>query len=267
MRTPLLALLLACGGQTVGTASSSTPWPPADDGGTYAGEIPLLEAAAADEPAADPPASATPASVAVGGDDSGAVSAAVPAPPFDAGPGGVCPGPLAPGDLVIDELMIESLAGTGDYGEWLEARSTLGCALDLRGLHGECPRGAKVATFDVTGDLWLPPGGTFVIADSGNAAIDHDLPGPLVVWSGQPGDVLRNKGTTITLRLNDAVIDTVTYPVLPLTVGASLAFPGDCDPALRSDWTRWQTSTASWFPGFLGTPNAPNDDVRCEHVP
>jgi hypothetical protein len=63
--------------------------------------------------------------------------------------------------------------------------------------------------------------------------------------------------------MNDVVIDTLTYPAVSLTVGASLSFPSDCDPGARSDWTLWQTSTASWFPGFLGTPNAPNIDVTC----
>ena len=65
------------------------------------------------------------------------------------------------------------------------------------------------------------------------------------------------------MLVRDVVIDTVTYPKLSLTIGASLSFPSDCAPELRSDWTKWQTSTASWFPGFLGTPNALNTDVHC----
>jgi len=44
-----------------------------------------------------------------------------------------CEDPLAPGDLVIDELMIASVAGSGDYGEWVEVRSTRPCALNLHG--------------------------------------------------------------------------------------------------------------------------------------
>jgi hypothetical protein len=195
--------------------------------------------------------------------DTGEPDSVAPMLPFDAGPEGVCDQPLSPGDLRIDELMIESTSGTGDHGEWLEVSSTLDCAVDLAGLHGECPRGAKVATFDVTDDLWLPPRGFFVVADSTAPAINHYVPGTVVAWSGNLGDVLRNKGTTVTLLVNDVVIDTLTYPAVPLTVGASLAFPADCDRAMRSDWALWQTSTASWFPGFLGTPNAPNVDVTC----
>jgi hypothetical protein len=186
-----------------------------------------------------------------------------PGPPFDAGEGGVCSKPLASGDLVIDELMIESVAGTGDYGQWLEVRSTLGCALDLRGLHGECPRGKKVATFDVTEDLWIPAFGTFLVADSSDPAINHDLPGTLIVWSGGPGDVLRKKGTTITIESGGVLVDTVTYPAFTLVVGVSVSFPSDCPDDVRSDWTNWQTSTFSWFPAFFGTPNAANDDVSC----
>ena len=184
-------------------------------------------------------------------------------PPFDAGEGGVCTQALVPGDLVIDELMIESVAGTGDHGEWLEAQSTLDCALDLRGLHGEAPTGNKIRIFDVAEDLWIPALGTFLVADSNNAAINHDLPGALIVWSGQPGDVLRNKGGTITLQFGGTIIDSVTYPSMTLTVGASLAFPSDCMPSQRSDWSSWQPSASAWFPGFFGTPNAANDDVQC----
>jgi hypothetical protein len=178
-------------------------------------------------------------------------------------PDGACAAPLAAGDLVIDELMIESVAGTGDYGEWLEVRSTLPCAIDLRGLHGECPSGAKVRTFDVNDDVWLAAGSTFVVADSVDPAIDHDLPGTVIAWAGQPGDVLRNKGGTVSLLVQDVLIDSVTYPALKLVVGASVAFPADCPLERRSDWTVWQASAASWFPGFRGTPNAPNVDVSC----
>jgi hypothetical protein len=201
--------------------------------------------------------------------DSAAVEAAnetiltMTTPPFDTSDGGVCAGPLVPGELVIVELMIESVAGTGDHGEWLEVQSTSSCALDLRGLHGEAPNGNKLRTFQIGDDLWIPAYGTFVVADSSDPAINHGLPAPLVAWSGQPGDVLRNKGGTVNLLMNGLIIDSVTYPSMTLEVGATLAFPSDCDPARRTDWTAWQTSTSSWFPGFRGTPNAPNSDVQC----
>ncbi|MDP8999305.1 MAG: hypothetical protein M3O46_04265, partial [Myxococcota bacterium] len=79
----------------------------------------------------------------------------------------------------------------------------------------------------------------------------------------QPGDVLRNKGTTVTIHMNGVMIDVVTYPSMALTVGTSLAFPSDCAASRRTDWAAWQPSTASWFPGFYGTPNAANSDVQC----
>jgi hypothetical protein len=194
--------------------------------------------------------------------DEGSVEAAL-LPPFDAGEGGVCETPPGAGDLVIDELMIASVAGTGDHGEWLEVSSRLGCALDLRGLRGTAPSGSKVQTFTVADDLWIPAYGAFVVADSSIAAINHDLPGVVVVWAGQPGDVLRNAGATVTLEYDDVLVDTVTYPSMTLTDGVSLAFPPDCAANARADWTKWQLSNASWFPGFRGTPGAPNDDVRC----
>lgn len=181
----------------------------------------------------------------------------------DALPDAPCTRRVAAGDLIIDEIMIASVAGSGDRGEWLEVASTSGCAIDLRGLHAECARGAKVATVDVADALWLPPHGMFVIADSSDPAINHYLPGIVLTWLGEPADVLRNQGATITLRLGDTLLESATYPALKLSIGASLAFPSGCDPTTRSDWARWRSSTASWFPGFRGTPNAPNSDVAC----
>jgi hypothetical protein len=253
------------------------PSPPAaagpyDDGGVLGQGAPPVDTPIADDDGASPSQlDAADASTSVVTDSDGERATApyeeTAAPSsghaLDAGPEGACTEPLAPGNLAIDELMIESVAGAGDNGQWIEVESTLDCAVNIRGLHGECPRGAKVATFDVTDDLWIPPRGTFVIADSNVPAINHHLPGSLLSWFGHRGDVLRKKGTTITLSMRDAVIDSVTYPALTLSVGNSIAFPSDCDPSLRSDWARWQLSSASWFPGFSGTPNAPNSDVSC----
>ena len=184
-------------------------------------------------------------------------------PPFDAGEAGVCGAPPGAGDLIVTELMIESVAGAGDHGEWLEVASTVGCALDLRGLQGSAPTAGKVRTFDIADDLWLAGYGTFVVADSSNSAINHSLPGTVVTWSGQPGDVLRNKGGTVTLERAGTLVDSVTYPSMALVAGVSVAFPSDCPAGRRPDWTAWQPSVGSWFPGFFGTPNAPNDDVSC----
>jgi hypothetical protein len=183
--------------------------------------------------------------------------------PVDAVPDGACSQSIGAGDIVIEELMIESVAGSGDDGEWIEVQSTLDCTVDLRGLHAECPHGAKVVTLDVTDDVWIPPRGTFVMADSLLSAVNHYLPGTVIAWSGHPGDVLRNDGTTVTLSFDGVLIDAVTYPELSLKVGSSLSFPSDCPLDLRTDWTKWQPSTSSWFSGFYGTPNAPNSDVSC----
>lgn len=185
-------------------------------------------------------------------------------PSFDAGPDGECGEPLGPGDLAIDELLIASLSGTGDHGEWLEVASARACALDLVGLHAECPVGAKVITLDVTTDVWIPAGGFFVIADSTDPAVNHALPALVLGWAGSPGDVLRNEGGTVTLIANGALIDSVTYPDFKkLPVGTSITFPSDCAMASRSSWALWQPSRTSWFPELYGSPNALNDDVQC----
>jgi len=163
------ALLIACGSRLAGR-NSGGPDASEDAADEYGGSIPITGVSVID----DATVGGGPGADAAEEDDLG------PMPPFDAGPGGICDEPLAPGDLMIDELMIKSVAGTGDHGQWLEVQSTLDCAIDLVGLHGEAPRGAKVAAFDVTGDLWLPARGTFVIADSTDPAINHYLPGTVV---------------------------------------------------------------------------------------
>jgi hypothetical protein len=218
------------------------------------------------QPIDDPSDAAGDDSAQVDGGDDGPEAAGLdvaPGPPFDAGEGGVCPEAVGPGDLNVTELMIESVAGTGDHGEWIEVTSTRDCALNLNGLHGEAPSGSKVRVVDVDDDMWLPAFGTFVIADSTDPAFNDYLPGTVVAWAGQPGDVLRNKGATITLLADTQLVTTITYPALTLTVGASIAFPADCPASRIADWTAWQVSTASWFPSFYGTPNAPNTDVHC----
>jgi hypothetical protein len=252
-------LLVACAGSDVGPLSGTTPSPPQD--AAYGGGFPAATEPPTDDDAPDPEAGPE-----ASGDDapSDGSTNPPPDPAIDAGaplPDGACLSPLGPGDLMVDELMIESVAGSGDDGEWLEVASTLDCVANLRGLHGECPRGSKVASFDVTVDLWLPAKGTFVVADSADPAINHSLPGALVAWLGHTGDILRNQGTTVTLTAGGSVVDSLTYPSLALTVGTSYAFPSGCDPSSRGDFTRWQASTASWFPGFHGTPNGPNTDV------
>jgi hypothetical protein len=252
--------VVACSGQRLASSDGSAGPGSSQDDGPYGGSFPPTGTPTTDDAdvgavvATDPPAN----------DDAGEPDEQVDAGPLrNALPDGACTQPLAPGDLRIDELMIASVAGSGDDGEWLEVASTLECTANLNGVHGECPRGAKVSTFDVTGDLWLPPRGAFVVADSIDPAINHALPGLVVAWFGHPGDVLRNQGSTITISLDGTLLDTITYPSLSLAIGTSMAFPSDCDAGARADFTRWKRSATSWFPGFLGTPNAPNTDVHC----
>jgi hypothetical protein len=184
--------------------------------------------------------------------------------PVPAAPQGACTQPLTAGDLAITELMIESVAGAGDYGEWVEIQSTLPCTANVRGIHGETSDGAKIRTFDVGADLWITPGGTLVVADSSDPTLDHDLPGVVLTWTGHPGDVLRNQGGTLTLQSGTTIIASVTWPTYKLEVGASLELPADCPPGGGTDVGLWKQAVVSWFPGFFGTPNAPNVDVSCQ---
>jgi hypothetical protein len=180
-----------------------------------------------------------------------------------------CSGPLAPGDLVVDELMIASQSGTGDHGEWVEVTSTRSCTIDLNGLYAEVPHGQGTTTAHVTSDLLLPPYAAFLVADSSSAVQNHNLPGMIVTWgAGTSSDVLKNSGDTITLFTATTTIDTLTYTATSKLIdGASMAFPSNCEPSLRTDFHNWQASLASWTPGFFGTPGAPNTDVSCAIQP
>jgi hypothetical protein len=187
----------------------------------------------------------------------------------EGGDAAACPGSLAAGDLIIDELMIASQAGVGDHGEWVEVASTRDCALDLNGLFAEVPHGKGTTLASVTTDVWLPPHGFFLIADSADPTENHNLPGTIFTWgSGTSSDVLKNSGDTLTLYTATVTIDMLTYPAsAKLVDGASMAFPSDCDPSLRAEFGNWQPSLASWTPGFFGTPAAPNTDVTCAVQP
>jgi len=188
---------------------------------------------------------------------------------IDAPGDAACSGPLAPGDLVIDELMIASKSGGGDHGEWLEVMSTRDCALDLKGLYAEVPHGKGTTLTSITSDLMLPPHAFFLIADSSDPTLDNALPGTVVTWAtGTSADVLLNSGDTVTLYTATATVDVLTYPnPTKMIDGASMAFPSDCDPSLRTAFGNWQPSIASWTPGFFGTPSGPNTDVSCAVAP
>jgi len=192
-------------------------------------------------------------------DASAAGDSAASAPPH----GAACPSPLAHGDLVFDEAMISSVAGSSDRGQWLEVRNTRPCSVNLSGLHASAPHGAAAHSLDVTSDLWLPGGGFFLIADSTDPTENNALPGLVLAWTGSPADALHKTSDTITLSMGSVTLDTLSYSDKKRTEGTSMAFPANCAPSLRSDFTSWQPSNASWAPGFFGTPGAPNTDVMC----
>jgi hypothetical protein len=188
-----------------------------------------------------------------------------PPPPLDSGivaPANACPSPLGAGDLAVVELMIESVSGAGDGGEWIEIQSTHPtCSVNLNGLHVAVA--SSGATADVTTDLWIPPNGIFVIADSTDASVNHQLPSPIVIPWSAGADALQNGGDTVTLTANAATVDSLTYPSFVLYVGVSISFPADCAWSDRSSWARWSYSANVWTSGFEGTPNADNTDVTC----
>ncbi len=214
--------------------------------------------------------------------DSGRTDDGSPPPPPDGGPlrdGGPPPdggvdapvdsapsdcASLGPGDLVIVEIMIASQNGSGDHGEWFEVKSTRTCNLNIRGVHVESPRGTTSDYVDITTTTILPPGGSFVVADSADPSINHGLGALVYEFSGSVSDVLKNSGDTITLSLGGVTIDTLTYDAtLPWIAGASVAFPAACPASSRTSWASWGWSSQAYGGLFLGTPNSANTDVAC----
>jgi hypothetical protein len=184
-------------------------------------------------------------------------------PPADGGAATLCSGPLAPGDLKIVEIMIASQSGSGDRGEWIEIQNTQSCIVDLNGLSVRSPRGTSTDEADVTTDVLVQPGASFVVADSADAGQNHALPTATLVATFDAYDVLKNGGDTIEIYAGTTLVDALTYPQLAITPGRSVSFPADCAWSDRSSWARWSLSFHVWSSSFQGTPGADNTDVTC----
>jgi hypothetical protein len=115
----------------------------------------------------------------------------------------------------------------------------------------------------VSTDVYIQPGGSFVVADSASTTDNHGLPSAPLVATWNTYDVLKNSGDTINVTAGSTAIDSLTYPAFTLTAGRSLAFPADCAWSDRSSWSRWSLSFNTWQSTFQGTPGADNTDVTC----
>jgi hypothetical protein len=179
-------------------------------------------------------------------------------------PPNACPSPLvAAGDLAVVEIMISSAAGSGDRGEWIEIQSTRQCALNLKGVRIESPRGTAKDFVEITTDVWLPPNGMFIAANTSDPTKNNNLPGLVFPFNANPSDVLKNDGDTITILRDGTTIDTTTYPSFTIYPGRSVSFPLDCAWSERTSWERWSYSFHYWTTGKQGTPNSDNNDVAC----
>lgn len=258
------SFLLACTfGETPTKKKKKSPFDPGDE--FWDDEIPSVEQPLdpdnVNENSGAFGASERPAS---GGTDAGRPDPGPITKP-DAGPlpKTYCGSALAAGDLAIVEIMITSKSGSGDPGEWVELQNTRDCWLKLQGVAVESPRGAaapNVAT--ITDDFELEPHGTFVVAGSSDPAKNHGIPGKVIAWEAT--DVLKNDGDTLTVKIGNITIDTITYPAFNnLTPGRALSFPADCAWSDRSKWERWSLTFSEFAPGFKGTPNGGNADVAC----
>ena len=182
------------------------------------------------------------------------------------GPPNACAWSFGAGDVAIVELMIAAAQGPGDRGEWFEIQSTRQCAVNLNGLRVESvgANDGSIFTLDVTSDLWVPPNGFVVVADSADPTVNDALPGTVLVWNGEaPADTLDDTGGQLTLSVGQTIVDSLPYPWFQLYLGTSISFPADCAWSDRASWARWSYSFNQWTTGFYGTPNADNTDVAC----
>lgn len=257
LRRALVALVL------FGATACSGGHKPGDPGGT-------------DDPSLAPPTLPDPMEASVVDDDSGALD---PSQRQSDGGGGVgegghieisdagsavnCTGPLASGDVKIVEIMIASQSGSGDRGEWVELQSTRACILDIKGLTVSSPRGTSTDSATVASDVYIQPGGSFVVADSSSSTDNHGLPSATLAATWSTYDVLKNSGDTVDVTSGSTTVDSLTYPAFTLTPGRSISFPADCTWADRASWTRWSMSFNVWQSPFEGTPGADNTDVSC----
>jgi hypothetical protein len=257
LRRALLATLL------LAATACSGGHKPVDDNGTY------------DDNGFGPPILPDPMEASTIDDDSGALdpsqrqsdggstSDAGHVETSDAGTAVACTGPLASGDVKIVEIMIASQSGTGDRGEWVELQSTRACILNLKGLTIASPRGTLTDSASVTTDVFIQPGGSFVVADSSATTDNHGLPNATLVATWNAYDVLKNSGDTVNVTSGSTTIDSLTYPQFTLTPGRSITFPADCAWSDRASWSRWSMSFNTWQSPFQGTPGADNSDVTC----
>jgi hypothetical protein len=178
------------------------------------------------------------------------------------GPIATCASPAGAGDLQIVELMIASRAGSGDDGEWVEVRNARACMLSVKGVSVSSPRGTQADDrVEITTDLILAPGASFVVADKLDPVRDARLDGRVFVFGA--ADVLKNDGDTVRVQRGTTIIDSLTYPRTNVPAGVSLTFPSNCLSADRSNYARWSQSVRSYAPALRGTPGDTNDDVSC----
>ncbi len=176
----------------------------------------------------------------------------------------LCAGPIQAGDLRIVEILVDSIAGTGDKGEWIEIENARSCTVNLDGVRVSSPRVATAADEAIiSGTTLLPPGERFIVASSTSGAVNGGLPGLVVAFAGNGSDFLDGYQDLIMVQAGQTLVDLFTYDLIGLSIGTPYAFPEMCAESLRKTVSSWKVSRHAWSPGKFGTPNAPNDDVAC----
>jgi hypothetical protein len=153
--------------------------------------------------------------------------------------------------LRINEIMAQPSMGA--VGQWVELLNVGAAPINVAGYTlGSAAQPAFV--FPSTGPIWVPAGGTRVIATNSSPALNGGL-----LYASEVGTL--NLGTISgVLVLRNAAAQVLDSAVLlPAVPGASQALSHPAAPGGQA--SSWGASTDFYAPGNQGTPGSPNLDV------
>ena len=174
-------------------------------------------------------------------------------------------GPPAVGELVFTEIMAKSVAGTPDYGEWVELHNPTKKTIVLDGLTFRY-KAVLVTIPASTPAKTIGPGGYFVFGRSDDQVQNGGVP---VGWGWGASISLSNSSGLIAIEHQGVVIDEVSYATdgtwVYVTAGRSHSLqPSVLNAVANNSGSNWclasDTAGAPTFgnPALYGTPGKAN---------
>ncbi len=161
--------------------------------------------------------------------------------------------PPAPGDLVISEFMADPAAVADTDGEWLELYAR--ADVDLNGVELASASGRTV--LQSSGCMRVLAGSYSVFARSADAGANGGIDGV----KGTITFSLTNSAGSLSVRLGDAGIDTVTYTSTDLGVATQLDV-NKLDATANDDPASFCGATRTYGLGDKGSPGRVNETCQ-----